>query len=239
MLKKSNVDWIQLSIIAVVVVFLIEIIFMDSGLLFLVVLASIALYFGRRSYHKVTGKTIFWGGVFFLFITLIDTFAIRLLLLTVIAYFLWNWYQKKQHPAKQIPPSIDVTEETIQQDQFFQSKWFAQYHTTENAFAWEDMNMQSGIGDVKIDLNNTMLPTGESVIVFRHLFGNVQVIIPYDVEASIHHSVVFGDIYVFDHQERNAFNRTIRLQTKGYHASSQKVKIVTQVVAGKLEVKRG
>lgn len=239
MSKKTETNWLQLLLLIGGIFFAIEFIFIDSGLLFLVAIGAIGLYLGKRSYASTTGKTIFWGGAFFLFIAILSTFSIRFLIVVLIVYFVWNWYQNKEKEKNSLPEIIDITEETIYEDHVIKNNWFGKYHTTGKSFAWQDMNIQSFIGDVVVDLNDTMLPKGESVMVIRHLVGNMEIIVPYDVEVTIHHNVVFGDIDVFDHQEKNAFNRSIQLQTKGYHASPQRVKIYTQMVTGKLEVKRG
>ncbi|SHM64695.1 cell wall-active antibiotics response protein LiaF [Gracilibacillus kekensis] len=238
MSKKTSSDLLQLLVIIGCALLLIEFIFLDTGLLFLAVLGAFGLYIGKKSFDTTTGKTIFWGGAFFIFLAVINTFVIRFFIFVIIIYFVWNWYQNKEK-EKNRPKFIDVTEETLYEDRVIKNKWFGKYHTTEEAFAWQDLNIQSAVGDVVVDLNNTMLPREESVMVIRHLIGNITIIVPYDVEVTIDHSIVFGDIEVFDHQEKNAFNRTIQLQTKGYQEAPQKIKIYTQLIAGKLEVRRG
>ncbi|MGN8647967.1 cell wall-active antibiotics response protein LiaF [Gracilibacillus sp. HCP3S3_G5_1] len=239
MLKKANNDLLQIILIIGCVLLLIEFIFMDAGLLFLIALGAVGMYFGRRSFQTTTGKTLFWGGAFIVFIAVINTFIIRFFIFVILFYFIWHWYQQKQKETKPLPKHIDSTEETLYEDRVIQNKWFGKYHTTQKGFSWQDLNIQSAVGDVLIDLNDTMLPKEESVMVIRHLAGKIVIIVPYDIEVTIDHTVVFGDIEAFDHEEKNAFNRHIQLQTKGYHGSPQRVKIFTQMIAGKLEVRRG
>ncbi|MDX8045087.1 cell wall-active antibiotics response protein LiaF [Gracilibacillus sp. S3-1-1] len=239
MFKKMNNDLLQIILIIGGILLLLEFIFMDTGLLFLIALGAVLIYFGKRSYQSTTGKTFFWGGAFIVFIAIIDTFVIRFLIFAIVIYFVWHWYQQKQKESKPLPKHIDITEETLYEERVIHNKWFGKYHTTQEGFSWQDMNIQSGVGDVFIDLNDTMLPKEESVMVIRQVAGKVVIIVPYDVEVTIDHTVVFGDIQVFDHEEKNAFNRHVQLQSKGYHGSPQRVKIFTQMIAGKLEVRRG
>ncbi|UOQ87149.1 cell wall-active antibiotics response protein LiaF [Gracilibacillus salinarum] len=239
MSKKTGYDLMQLLLIIGAVFLLIELIFIDVGLLFLIAIGAVAIYFGRRSFKSTTGKTIFWGGVFFVIIAILQTFAIRFFIFAIIIYLVWQWYQQKQKENQGLPQFIDITEETLYEDQMIQNKWFGKYQTTKNGFSWQDLNIQSGIGDTQVDLNNTMLPNEENVMVIRHFAGKIKVIVPYDVEVTIDHSVIFGDIHAFDHQKKNVFNRHVQLQTKGYRQSRQKVKIYTQMIVGKLEVRRG
>lgn len=167
MSKKAGYDFWQLLLIIAGVFLLIEFIFLDVGLLFLTALGAFGLYIGKRSYQSTTGKTIFWGGgAFFVFIAIINTFAIRFFIFIIIIYFIWNWYQNKG--KNNVSRYIDITEETIYEDRVIKNKWFGKYHTTEEAFAWQDLNIQSAVGDVVIDLNNTMLPREESVMIIRH-----------------------------------------------------------------------
>ncbi|GAB2542619.1 cell wall-active antibiotics response protein LiaF [Gracilibacillus alcaliphilus] len=239
MFKKGNHDLLQLLLIIGAVFLLLEIIFMDPGLLFLIALGAVGIYLGRKSFHTITGKTIFWGGAFFIFIAVLNTFILRIVIGAAVVYLIWHWYQQRQQETEQKPKYVNAADEVPYEDHVIQNKWFGKYHTTDEGFIWQDLNFQSAVGDVVIDLNDTMLPPEEAVIIIRQLAGKVTIIVPYDVEIILDHTVVFGDIHVFDHSEANAFNRHIQLQTKDYYASDQRVKIFTQMIAGKLEVKRG
>ncbi|WP_130859324.1 cell wall-active antibiotics response protein LiaF [Gracilibacillus phocaeensis] len=239
MSKKNNRDVLQVLIIVGAVFLLFEILFIDPGLLFLIALGAVGIYLGRRSFHTMTGKTIFWGGVVFIFIAALNTYVLRLVIFAVVIYFVWHWYQQRQKEAEPEPKYLNIDEESLYEDRVIQTEWFGKYHTTEQGFVWQDLNFQSAIGDVVIDLNNTMLPDDDAVIVIRQLAGKVTIIVPYDVEIILDHTVLFGDIYAFEHEEKNAFNRHIQVQTKGFEISDQRVRIFTQMIAGKFEVKRG
>ncbi|KAB8125790.1 cell wall-active antibiotics response protein [Gracilibacillus oryzae] len=236
MSNLGKTDLIRLLIISGCILFAIEFFFIDTGLLFIIALTFIGIYFGRRSYHKSGGKAIFWGAVVCLFIVIINTIAVRFIFLVVIGYIVWKWYQSKPRKEIYIPKfSDDLAEDGT----MYKSNWFGTFHKGKEPFAWQDLNLQSVISDVTIDLNNTVLPEEESVIVIRQLVGNIEIIVPYDVEVIVEHSVLYGEYMVMNDQEQHAFNRSIYRKTDGYDHAPQKVKIFTQVLVGKLEVKRG
>lgn len=95
-----------------------------------------------------------------------------------------------------------------------------------------------GIGDTVIDLGNTVLPKGESVIVIRSFIGNVKILVPYEMEVSVSHSVLAGTGKIFEHHEPKMMNQTVSFQSEGYDQAQQKVKIITSMIVGDLEVKR-
>ena len=100
------------------------------------------------------------------------------------------------------------------------------------------MNIQAGIGDTVIDLSYTVLPKDETVIFIRNVMGKVTIMIPYDVEVSVNHSVFFGSVRILDFKESSLMNRLIKVETADYEQANQKVKIFTSMMIGDIEVKR-
>src|SRR5690625_4531716 len=140
MSKNKDVNWLQLLLLIGCILFAIEFIFIDTGLLFLVAIGAIGLYLGKRSFDTTTGKAIFWGGAFFLFLAILSTYSIRFFIMVLLVYFVWNWYQNKEKEKKSIPDAVDITEETLYEDHVIKNEWFGKYHTTNKTFAWQDMN---------------------------------------------------------------------------------------------------
>lgn len=239
MFKKTKMDLVDLLLIATVLLFLIEFLFINPALIFFILIWSGLAYFGKKSYYRPRGKIMFWIGIVFLFITVFNTLAVRFLILSFVVYFLFKWYKSKQNPDYHTPQLFDLEEDvTEKQGILFRNKWFGKQQTEKHAYEWKDINIQSGIGDMIVDLNYTMIPKSEPIIVIRNVFGNVRIIVPYDVEVSVNHSVIFGSIKVLDHVETNVWNRVLHLQTANYEASTQKVKVYTSMIVGKLEVVR-
>ncbi len=88
MSKKPNNDLLKILLTIGCVFLLVEFIFMDAGLLFLIALGAVGMYFGRRSFKSTTGKTLFWGGAFIVFVAVINTFVIRFFIFAIIIYLI-------------------------------------------------------------------------------------------------------------------------------------------------------
>jgi len=113
-----------------------------------------------------------------------------------------------------------------------------QQKTPIGIYEWNDINIQTGLGDTSIDLSYTMLPKGETVIFIRNIIGNIQILVPYEIEVSIHHSCVVGSTNAFENHSSKMFNQVFQLKTSGYDNAEQKVKIFTSLLVGNLEVSR-
>lgn len=126
----------------------------------------------------------------------------------------------------------------IRKKPLFENVLFGEQRTPEHVYEWNDINIQAGFGDTVIDLSYTVLPKGETVIFVRNFIGNVKVLIPYDIEVNVSHSVIAGATNIFQNEEEKVFNQTISVQTEEYEKAEQKIKIFTSFVVGDLEVKR-
>ncbi|WP_407272478.1 cell wall-active antibiotics response protein LiaF [Radiobacillus sp. PE A8.2] len=238
-IKGKNI--IEILFIITAVLFIYELLFKGPELLILIVLFSAAAYYGRKTYFKTSGKVFFWLGVVLFIITIMNTASFKFLSIAIIIFVVYKWYQSRQEPAVHHPQFMDSEQpdEKIYHTQpLFKNKWFGSQRTENVAYEWEDINIQTGIGDAIIDLNYTVIPKVPTVIFIRNLVGNVQVHIPYGVEVSVHHSIIFGSHDILGNYENNTVNKSVHFQSADYNASNQKVKIFTSMIIGKLEVKR-
>ena len=168
----------------------------------------------------------------------------RFLLLAIFLHLVIQYSQSKKNPEKinltiQEPSEPVPTAETvIKSKPLFENTFFGQQKTPTGVYEWNDINIQSGIGDTIIDLSYTVLPKGETVIFLRNVFGNIHIQVPYEIEVSVHHSSIVGATTVFDHHEPQVFNQVFQLKTAGYDGAEQKVKIFTSLLVGNLEVSR-
>jgi lia operon protein LiaF len=157
-------------------------------------------------------------------------------------YLLIQYRQSKKTPAvitPEIKESISLQkEDVVYKKPLFGNNVFGQQTSAEEIYEWNDINIQSGIGDTIIDLSNTVLPKEECIIVIRNVIGNVKILLPYELDAAFQHSSWAGAVSIFEHREPKFFNQVVSYQTKGYEDAVQKVKVVTASIVGDLEVKR-
>ncbi|WP_110112698.1 cell wall-active antibiotics response protein LiaF [Bacillus sp. CGMCC 1.16541] len=240
-MKINKTDYMNWILLVGVVLLLLELSFFNGGLIFSLLVAAGCIYIGRRRLPKQSGKLLFWGGVIAFVFQILNMMTFQFFLLAVLIHLVLKFVQTKRTPTLIKPtitePSI-TNGEVFKKAPLFQNTLFERQKTPEHVYEWNDINIQSGIGDTVIDLSYTVLPKGEAVIVTRHLIGNVQILVPYEVEVSVRHSAIAGNVKIFEHEHPKFFNQTICFQTAQYEEASQKIKIVTAMMTGDLEVKR-
>jgi lia operon protein LiaF len=235
--KISWLIWIGLLMI------LVEFSFNRGGPMFFLILSLGCIYIGRKRLNNLRGKAIFWFGIIGFVFALFSTWAFKFFLMVLVVYFIAKFRQNK-HDPKTISPSLkepvgQSEEEFIVKRPLFQNKWIGHQETKDYAYEWDDINIQCGAGDTIVDLTNTVLPKGESVIFVRNFIGNVQIVVPYDLELSLSHSSLVGTSNILSHKSENMINQTIIYRSGNYSEAIRKIKIVTSLFIGDLEVRRG
>lgn len=243
MFKNTKSDYLSWLVIIGIVILLLEILFFNRGLIFSLFIAGVMMYLGRRKAGKKLGKILFIMGIIFFVLSIVNMMTFKFLLLAILLHFFIQFINTKKHARKIIPeigPAEPAqSEETlISSEPLFSNILVGQQKTPLGVYEWDDVNIQTGIGDTVIDLSYTMLPKGEAVIFIRNIIGNIHILVPYEMEVSIHHSGVVGSAKVFGNDRDKIFNQVFHLKTPGYETSETKVKIVTSLVAGNLEVSR-
>ena len=240
MWKGRNIDTVNGLLIIGVILILLEV-SLNGGLLFLLILSAVFIYMGRKRLPRTSGKIFLGVGIFFFVTTVMNMVVVKFFLLVLLVYLGFQFYQSKQKPKK-IRPVLEKPSHPeagiVQQKPLFQNKWAGRQRTHDHVYEWNDVNIQAAFGETIIDLSYTVLPKGESVIMIRNFVGKVQILVPYEIEVSIQHSAMIGSAILFDHEEPGVFNQVMSYKTSGYDEASEKVKLVTSMFAGDLEVKR-
>jgi lia operon protein LiaF len=167
----------------------------------------------------------------------------KFFLLAILLRFFIQYATSKRQPRKisliLTEPKKLLEEETVVQSKpLLENVLFGQQKTPAEVYEWDDINIQAGIGDTMIDLSYTVFPKGETVIFIRNVIGNIHILVPYEMEVSIHHSVIAGSTTIFEFQDTKIFNKVYHLKTFEYEKAEQKVKIFTSLVVGNIEVSR-
>jgi lia operon protein LiaF len=239
-LKNQYFSWLILLSLFLV---LMEVLFFNKGLIFSLLASFGMIYVGRKRIDKTLGKGLFWAGIFFLAVSAISMMSFRFFILSVFIYFIIQYAQSKKHPqlirpVLQVPAHIGEKEELITREPLLKNVLFGEQKTPEHTYEWNDINIQTGVGDTVIDLSYTVLPKGETVIFIRNLIGKIQIFIPYDLEVSVHHSVIAGNADILHFHGTKLFNQNIHVQTKDYENQEQKIRIFTSMIIGDIEVRR-
>lgn len=239
---KMKSEAISRILVFAVLLLLIEITFFNGGLLFSIGAAALCIYFGIKRMHKKSGIPFLLLGLLIAVITILNMFTFKLILLVLLVLFINKFWQSKKNPATFEPISAEQrtgNPEHIQRKPlFFKNTFSGNDQSTRQVYEWEDINIQSGFGDIVIDLSNTVLPGGENIISVRNIAGTIRILVPYEMEVMVIHSVICGSVSILDNEDHRVFNETVQYHTALYDESPHKIKILTATVAGKLEVKR-
>ncbi|WP_106496743.1 cell wall-active antibiotics response protein LiaF [Lentibacillus sp. Marseille-P4043] len=238
-LSTDTLNWIM---IVGVILFIVEIAFFHGGMIFSALFSALLIYIGWKNFFRLWGKCFFWIGVIGLIFSVLNMLAVRFLLIAGIILFIRD-YSKSKKESERITPSISgqhesTTEALIQLEPLFDHHAFGDQKTAEHAYYWNDINIHGAFGDRVIDLSNTVLPDDTAVISIRHLVGNIEIYIPYEVEVSVHHSSIFGRAHILGEHHWHLMNQTLSYKTEGYDTTYPRVKIITTLLSGDIEVKR-
>ncbi|KAF0993910.1 cell wall-active antibiotics response protein LiaF [Geobacillus sp. TFV-3] len=239
--QRKKTDYVSWVALVTLLLFAIEISFFRPGVLFSLSISVGLIYVGRKKRHRRKGKWLFWLGCIMLAVHVLTMMAARFVMVALLGYALWQWFQSKRHPMVIRPPMTENLyggEEIVRRQPLFQNVWVGRQATPEQSYEWNDVNIQTGIGDTVIDVSYTVLPKGEAVIIVRGLIGNIQILVPYEIETRLVHSAIFGVASLFGKEHEKMFNETLIYQTSSYDQAEQKLKIVTSMIIGNVEVKR-
>lgn len=242
MFHRLTTDRLNLILIIGVILFIIEIAFFQGGMIIASLFFGVITYFGWKKFKQLYGKILFWGGAVSLFFSIFNMLAVRFFLIVVIILFLID-YMKSKNETERIAPKPNgyqeiILDPIIKLKPLFNHKIFDDQKTSDTVYQWGDINIHGVFGDRIIDLSNTVLPNDTAVISIRHLVGNIEIYVPYEVEVSIHHSSVFGRAHIFEKHHWKLMNKTLLYQTENYQQATPRVKIVTSILSGDIEVKR-
>ncbi|WP_042222596.1 cell wall-active antibiotics response protein LiaF [Oceanobacillus manasiensis] len=242
MLKRFSTDTLNWILIIGGILLIFEIVFFFGGTIVPAIFAALVVYFGWRKFYHLWGKIAFWIGAVILVLSILNLMAVRFLLVALIVLFIINFSKTKKEPTLLAPDSSTNrtgNEETVNRiEPLFTHRLFGDQDTSEMAYKWRDINIHGGFGDRLVDLSNTVLPNDTAVISIRHMIGNIQIYVPYEVEVSIHHSSVFGRAHVFGETDRKLMNQSLIYQTAHYDTKLPRVKIITSIFSGDIEVVR-
>jgi len=239
-LKDNYANWVYV----VGGFLLLEIFVFNPGLIFSLLVSIGMIYISKKSLKGSAGKILFWIGLLFLIVSVLNMVTVKIILFSLLAYYLFQLFQKRNttdviKPIIKDKETVTYTEELIlKKNPLFTNSFYNRNVTPDHVYEWNDINIQCGITNTTVDLSYTVLPEGETVIMIKNIVGDVKVYIPYDMEVSINHSILFGSYHIFGEAKENVWNQNVSIRTNDFDLAETRVKIFTSFIAGNLEVKR-
>lgn len=107
-----------------------------------------------------------------------------------------------------------------------------------DSYAFDDVNIIRLSGTDTIDLDRVILAGCDNVILIRKVYGPTTIRVPIDVAVSLNVSAIYGSIRFLDGAEYDLRNEALKLQEGCYHKANRSVKVMVNIIAGKVEVVR-
>lgn len=237
MFKHDQDHVLRYLILFLFLFFLFELIFIQTSTFIWLIIGGAIAYIAWQHSYRPEGKAGLWVGVVIVSIALLNTTLFKFALFLFLVLWGYRTYQQKQHPTY-IQPQFQDDSVLTHEPVLLVNKWFGK-QTTPNSYSFKDINIQTAIGETIIDLTATILPKGESVVTVQQWIGKLVIIIPYDVEVDLHHSVLAGKVNLLGYQDTRMTNRNLHIMTPDYHSATRRMKIHTSLFFGEIEVKRG
>lgn len=224
--------------IAVYVLFFLLLVFVESilfgnGHFILVLLGAGLIYFGT----KRQSKSLFIIGLIFILISLFALWSLRLIIFLSLASILYKLW--KGSSAEEIMrPLRDYKKDTP--NGIWKNNLLSVQSSPFSSYEWEDIHIQGFYSDLYVDLTETVLPKGTSLISVRQGFGKIKIEVPYEIPVRIHYTTLFGEAKILGTYHHRLINESLHMKD-GYElelSASSELIITLSTWIGDVEVIR-
>ncbi|KGR74068.1 cell wall-active antibiotics response protein LiaF [Ureibacillus sinduriensis] len=225
-MNRFSTNQLTFVAIAVILVVFAELTIFNNGSTFLIILGAILLYL---SFSK-NKKYLFWSGCFFLFMAILSIWSLRLLIVGVLIYILYKHVTKEQNfvtiNTQQLHAKIE------------KNQLIGNLSSPLDNYKWEDIQIQKLIGDISLDLTDTILPAGTSVVTIRQSIGKVTIVLPYEIPFRLQYSTILGEAKILDNNPKRLINEKLIFEDGETEDAKRKVVIHVATWLGDVEVIR-
>lgn len=236
MLKRVPAKYMNLIVLVALAILFVELAVRGGDVVIPAVIFGIIIYFGWKHFKSLFGKLLFFMGILAFIGNVFSLVAVQFFLIAMIALFIKYVVLDKEEAVvrpvlttEEVNPGVSMHRDSLIRQTFIGNETLGR-----EPYSWRDVNIHGGFGDRTIDLSQTVIPD-ESVISIRHLFGTITVYVPYEVDVTVSHSTLFGNLNLFGESEK-LVNDTVNY--RNLSGNQTHVKIVTSILSGDLEVRR-
>ncbi len=134
------------------------------------------------------------------------------------AWIIWN-----AQPSRRAPRNISV--------------YFGDTVIGHQAWELHDLRIQSGLGDVRIDLTSATIPAREGTLHIWGWVGDVRILLPRDLDAKASGSIWAGSVSILGRRADGLF-RDVEYTSPGFDEAVKRVSIDVNLGIGDILVKR-
>lgn len=132
---------------------------------------------------------------------------------------------------------VETVEPENKNGRRFKRKWLSNQRIGDNVYEWDDINMTILSGDTLVDLGNTLLPKEDNVIMIRKAYGRTRLLVPVGIGVMVEHGALNGHVHI-DGQSIKLKNEAIKCYSDDFSTAQRRLKVVSNVLVGDLEVIR-
>ncbi len=226
-MNRFNTNQLTLISIVILLIVFVELTIFNNGGAFLLIIGALCLYY---SFSKKV-KSLFWTGCFFIFLAILTVWSLRLLIVGVLIYILYKHLTKEQKVVTVDTQSFEAG--TIKKNDLIGSS-----STPLENYKWQDVHIQQFLGDITIDVTETILPTGTSVITIRQSIGKVTIILPYEIPFHLQYSTILGEAKLLGKTSKRLLNEQLTFEDGNPDDTKRKLVIHVATWLGDVEVIR-
>ena len=200
-----------------------------------ILFGGLFLFLGAR-WHRMRAFNVTFGGILlvlgifinpavWLILMVAGVFLIMVLTKPGMGFSMWD---RKQYVAP-------VTQEPGKKAGRRTVHSWGNRQTIAPSYDWDDINMVVPAGDTIIDLGDTFLPKGDSVIMIRKGFGKTRILVPIGVGVAVEHATFYGRLH-FENADSMLHSQSVTMYSQDYDDAPRRIHIITNVVVGDLEV---
>jgi lia operon protein LiaF len=232
-MKRLDTSKITFWAFSFLLLIFVEAAFFHNGNIVFVLLGAGLTYYGL----KKRSKLLVIPGLFFIAMALFTLWSLRLLIFTSIVYILVKLW--KGVPSEEIMrPLKEFQRETP--NGIWKNKLFSVQSSPFSSYEWEDIHIQGLFGDIHIDVTDTVLPKGTSLISVRQGIGKIKIDLPYEIPVRIHYTALLGDARLFGIHRKRLINESLHMKDsyEGKSSDSPELIITLSTWGGDVEVTR-
>lgn len=189
-MNRFSTNQLTFISIAVILIVFVELTIFNNDSTFLIIFGSLLLYY---SFSK-NKKYLFWSGCFLIFLAILSIWSLRLLIVGVLIYILYKHVTKEQ---KVVTINAHPLEAKVEKNNLIGNT-----ASPLDSYKWEDIHLQKFIGDISLDLTDTILPAGTSVMTIRQSIGKVTIVLPYEIPFRLQYSTILGEAKILGNSKR-------------------------------------
>lgn len=199
-LPKFTTDQFTFLFLSLLLIMLIEFTLFSNGAVFNLLIGAGCIYLGL---HRKRKYMLYIGG-FFILISLLTLWTLRLYMIALIVYLLYKQITKKEEWIQVSDQGWTSSTKT--------NTFIGTTPAPVEAYKWEDVQLQRFFGDIVIDTTQTILPAGKSIISIQQTIGKVQIVVPYEVTIRLHYSTFYGEATCLNEKPKRLVNESLQFE---------------------------